>query len=81
MEGVHFIWTRQETTLSPQMLLECDPLDNDCAGGNMLTGFQYAAGEGSMSKREPGGGVKWGLDILLGCLPAFRWICPPHCFT
>jgi KDEL-tailed cysteine endopeptidase len=49
MEGIHYIWTREKTALSPQMLLECDPLDNDCAGGNMVTGFQYAVMKGGVA--------------------------------
>ena len=49
MEGIHYIWTRKKTALSPQMLLECDPLDQDCAGGNMVTGFQYAVMKGGVS--------------------------------
>ena len=52
MEGIHYIWTREKTKLSPQMLLECDPLDNDCAGGNMVTGFQYAVLKGGVAAEE-----------------------------
>ena len=49
MEGIHYIWTREKITLSPQMLLECDALDNDCAGGNMVTGFQFAVMKGGVA--------------------------------
>ena len=49
VEGVHYIWTREAVTLSPQMLLECDPIDQDCVGGNMVTGYQYAVMKGGIS--------------------------------
>ena len=49
VEGVHFIWTKESVTLSPQMLLECDPIDQDCTGGNMVTGYQYAVMKGGIS--------------------------------
>ena len=49
VEGVHYIWTKEEVSLSPQMLLECDPIDQDCTGGNMVTGYQYAVMKGGIS--------------------------------
>lgn len=49
VEGVHYIWTKEPVTLSPQMLLECDPIDQDCVGGNMVTGYQYAVMKGGIS--------------------------------
>jgi len=52
VEGVHYIWTREAVTLSPQMLLECDPIDQDCTGGNMVTGYQYAVMKGGISAAE-----------------------------
>lgn len=52
VEGVHYIWTREQVTLSPQMLLECDPIDSDCVGGNMVTGYQYAVMKGGIPSAE-----------------------------
>ena len=52
IEGVHYIWTKEKVTLSPQMLLECDPIDQDCVGGNMVTGYQYAVMKGGVPSAD-----------------------------